>query len=244
MYRGNYSATGPGILQIVEDYEGDPVGGARVGGLDAVHAAPRVLARLPSPLADSGTEELPDPDAGTVDWIARNGVEPWALAEPHVEPGSYQRPEPVRADRAPWVSAARIMVVDDRADVRELLGDYLESEGYTVDALGDATEALRRLAEFRPGVVLLDIRMPGLSGLSALQEIRAHRRDVGVIMVTGVGERTIAERSLALGAFDYVTKPIDFGYLMWSIETYFLTRQVLCELGDKAREIGGGQPRG
>ena len=216
MYKGSYSATGPGILRIVEDC---------VGGLDAVRGtACRVLARLPSPLADSGTEELPDPDAGTSDWIARTGVEPWAVAEPHVEASSYQRPELVRADRAPWVSAARIMVVDDRADVRELLRDYLESEGYTVDALGDATEALKRLAEFRPGVVLLDIRMPGLSGLSILREIRAQHREVGVIMVTGVGDRTIAEESLALGAFDYVTKPIDFAYLLWSIETHFVTR--------------------
>lgn len=131
------------------------------------------------------------------------------------------------ADPALQATATRIMVVDDKADVRNLLRDYLESEGYAVAALGSAAEALSRLAEFRPRVVLLDILMPDLSGLTALREIRARDPEVGVIMVTGNGDLDTAKESLALGAFDYVTKPIDFEYLKRSLDTCLLMRQFL-----------------
>lgn len=126
----------------------------------------------------------------------------------------------------------RIMVVDDRADIRKLLRDFLESEGYTVEALDNAVDALSRLAKFRPRVILLDILMPGVSGLSALQEIRTRHPEVAVIMVTGIGDLRTAKQSLALGAFDYVTKPIDFNYLTSSIEAGLL-------LGSSPRETDG-----
>lgn len=127
-----------------------------------------------------------------------------------------------RVKPAPEVSPVRVMIVDDMADIRELLRDYLESEGYTVEAVGDARDALLRLSEFRPRVMLLDILMPGLSGISALEQIRASHPEVEVIMVTGVGDEEVAKRALALGAFDYVAKPIDFAYLTWALETCLL----------------------
>lgn len=121
------------------------------------------------------------------------------------------------------------MVVDDMPDVRELLRDYLELEGYVVEALGNASDALARLAEFRPRLILLDIFMPGLSGLSAIEPIRSRDPEVGIIMVTGNGDDAIAKQTLALGAFDYVSKPIDFAYLTRSIETFLLMRALLPE---------------
>jgi DNA-binding NtrC family response regulator len=119
---------------------------------------------------------------------------------------------------------ARIMVVDDMPDVQEFLCDFLEEEGYAVEAFGNATDALRRLDEFSPGVILLDILMPGLSGLAALEQIRATNPEVGIIMVTGIGDDTIARKTLAQGAFDYIAKPIDLDYLKWSLETFLLMR--------------------
>ena len=155
--------------------------------------------------------------------------------EPAV-PGSAgwtSRPESGRSAQAwpapeakakPAGSGARILVVDDMADVRELLSDFLEEEGYTVEAFGNATDALLRLDEFRPRVILLDILLPGLSGLSALEQIRATNPDVGIIMVTANGDEAIARRTLVRGAFDYVTKPIDFDYLKRTLETFLLMR--------------------
>lgn len=144
-----------------------------------------------------------------------------------------------RAKPAPEVSPVRVMVVDDVAAVRELLRDYLESEGYTVEAVGDARDALLRLSEFRPHVMLLDILMPGLSGITALEQIRASHPEVEVIMVTGVGDEAIARRALALGAFDYVTKPIDFAYLTWALETCLLMWPLLPDIDGKAGETKG-----
>jgi DNA-binding NtrC family response regulator len=91
-----------------------------------------------------------------------------------------------------------------------------------VEAFGNATDALRRLDEFRPRVILLDIVMPGLSGLAALGQIRVTNPEVGIIMVTGNGDDAIARKTLAQGAFDYITKPIDLDYLKWSLETFLL----------------------
>lgn len=138
-----------------------------------------------------------------------------SLQAPEMQPSG-------KARLAAEISKARVMVVDDMADIRGLLSDYLESEGYTVEAVGDGTTALLRLGEFRPQVILLDILMPGLSGISALQRIRAMHPNIAVIMVTGIGDEETAKRSLALGAFDFVTKPIDFAYLEWALETSLL----------------------
>lgn len=139
---------------------------------------------------------------------------------------------------APEVPGARVMVIDDIADIQNLLRDFLESEGYTVEAFGDAADALIRLAEFRPHVILLDILMPGLSGISALQRIRAKYPDVEVIMVTGVGDEQVAKQALGLGAFDYVTKPIDFTYLKWALETCLLMPPFVLKIDREAGGIG------
>ena len=117
---------------------------------------------------------------------------------------------------------ARIMVVDDMPDVQELLRDFLEEEGYAVEAFDNASDALQRLDGFRPGVILLDILLPGLSGLAALEQIRGTNPEVGIIMVTGIGDDAIARKTLAQGAFDYIPKPIDLDYLKRSLETFLL----------------------
>ena len=148
-----------------------------------------------------------------------------------------------RIEPAPEISGARVMVIDDIADIRDLLRDYLQSEGYTVQALGDAADALSRLSEFRPQVILLDILMPGLSGTSALQRFRATHPDVQVIMVAGIGDVEVAKRTLSLGAFDYVTKPIDFAYLKWALETCLLLRPLLPKIDGEAGQIGDGLAR-
>ncbi len=124
---------------------------------------------------------------------------------------------------------AHVLVVDDVPAVQELLRDYLESEGYMVEVAGNGSDALLRLSEVRSDVVLLDILMPGLSGISVLKQIRAMYPGVQVIMVTGIGEEQTGKEALALGAADYVTKPIDFSYLGWALETCLLMRPLLPE---------------
>jgi CheY-like chemotaxis protein len=108
---------------------------------------------------------------------------------------------------------ARVLVVDDEPANVELLQDFLEAKGYQVSTALSGFEALQRLREDRPHLILLDIRMPGMDGMEVLRRIREIDRDVGVIIVTAVHEEEIGRRALAQGAFDYITKPLDLQYL-------------------------------
>ncbi len=112
---------------------------------------------------------------------------------------------------------ARVLVVDDEPQSVELLCEFLRGKDYQVITAADGPEALRRVKEERPHLILLDVRMPGMDGLEVLRQIREIDREVGVIMVTAVHEEAIGRQALALGAYDYITKPIDLKYLETSV---------------------------
>jgi len=114
-----------------------------------------------------------------------------------------------------------VLVVDDDPDVRGVLEEFLALKGYHVRVSPDGAAAVRELAGTAPGVVLLDIEMPGLSGVDALPTIKAMAPATAVIMVSGTMNVELAKRALAAGAFDYVTKPVDLPRLLESIETAF-----------------------
>jgi len=82
----------------------------------------------------------------------------------------------------------RILVVDDEESIRELYRAELAEEGYEVDLAGDGLQALRRLDAFRPDLVTLDVKMPGIDGIETLRRIRERHPTVPVILVTAFGE--------------------------------------------------------
>jgi len=110
-------------------------------------------------------------------------------------------------------SLGKVLVVDDETSVVEVLSEYFSGQGYTVRTASNGEEALRTLAEFKPAVVLLDVRMPGIDGVEVLRRARAIDQGAAVIMVTANEDVELARETLKLGAFDYVAKPFDFGYL-------------------------------
>jgi DNA-binding response OmpR family regulator len=103
----------------------------------------------------------------------------------------------------------RIVVVDDEPDLRALLSDYLGMQGYTVATAADAAELDARLAEGPADVIVLDINMPGETGLQALARLRAGGLRAGVILLTAAG--TLGDRLAGLGdgADDYIVKPFE-----------------------------------
>jgi len=111
----------------------------------------------------------------------------------------------------------RVLVVDDDPAAVELLREFLTAKGYQVITAGDGAEGLRRVKEERPHLVLLDIQMPKMDGLEVLRQLRQIDQKVGVIMVTAVNEEETARQAMALGAFDYITKPLDLQYLEQSL---------------------------
>jgi two-component system OmpR family response regulator len=104
------------------------------------------------------------------------------------------------------MSAPRILVVDDDADLRRLVGDFLRSHGLDVDVARDAREMDARLAEARYDLIILDLMMPGEDGLSVLRRLRGDPRPA-IIMLSAMGEDTDRIVGLEVGADDYLAKP-------------------------------------
>ncbi len=125
---------------------------------------------------------------------------------------------------APTAGRKRVMVVDDEPELREMLVEYLQGKGFEARGASGGEEALRQIPDFGPHVVLLDIAMPRMTGVEVLKRIKVLPQQMTVIMVSGIEDVETARQTLALGATDYVTKPVDFQYLDSVLETHlFLT---------------------
>jgi two-component system, OmpR family, response regulator ResD len=102
--------------------------------------------------------------------------------------------------------SSKVLVVDDEAHIVELARLYLSREGYEVEGVGDGAQALARFSQIKPDLVVLDIMLPGVDGLTICKEIRKQSQ-VPIIMLTARDEVTDKVVGLELGADDYLTKP-------------------------------------
>jgi DNA-binding response OmpR family regulator len=107
----------------------------------------------------------------------------------------------------------RILVVDDEIHVVRLLQKYLSSKSYDVYTATDGAEAIQMVKNVKPHIVLLDIIMPGIGGIETLKEIKKINPETSVIMITAIVDEDLANKSLELGADDYIPKPIDLDYI-------------------------------
>ena len=149
-----------------------------------------------------------------------------ALAGPTPPPAPQRvapTPAPAPAGGAP---TGRVLVVDDNPEVRAMLEDVLTSLGYVTRSVADGATAVRAVLTEAPDVVLLDVYMPGLSGVGALPTIVALAPNAKVIMISGAANEDVLKRSLAFGAHDYVTKPFEISSLSRAIETALAMRRL------------------
>lgn len=102
--------------------------------------------------------------------------------------------------------ADHVLVVDDDAEIRKLLGEYLERNGFRVSLATDGPEMRRALDRSRPDLVVLDLMLPGESGLTLCRDLRVES-SLPVIMLTARAEPADVAKGLALGADGYITKP-------------------------------------
>ncbi len=116
------------------------------------------------------------------------------------------------------VEGRRILLVDDEPDLRDAVRVYLEMQGYIVLQAADGAEAVRKTRTLLPDLVVLDVMMPVMDGITALREIRAHST-IPVIMLTVKGDEDDKVQALRLGADDYVTKPFSQRELAARIES-------------------------
>ena len=116
------------------------------------------------------------------------------------------------------MSGAKILIVDDELIVRESLGGWLERDGHTVDKAASGEEALEKCEKVRYDILLLDIKMEGMSGLEVLKRVRENDPDVSVVMITAYGSIPSAIEAMKSGAYEYLLKPFDPDELMVLIE--------------------------
>ena len=102
-----------------------------------------------------------------------------------------------------------LLIVDDEPIVQQSLAEWFRSDGYEVDSAGSAKEALRKVAEGRYDIALVDIKMPGMDGLELQARLAELAPSLTIIMITAFASVDSAVKALKAGAYDYVTKPVD-----------------------------------
>ena len=116
--------------------------------------------------------------------------------------------------------ALEVLVVDDEADIRDLVSGVLEDEGYAVRTAADSNSALDAVEERRPSMVLLDVWLQGsrLDGIQLLQEIKRRDSTIPVLMISGHGNLDTAVAAVREGAIDFIEKPFEAGRLIYLVD--------------------------
>ena len=102
---------------------------------------------------------------------------------------------------------ASILVVEDNSEVRLELAEILLEEGYQVKTAADGIQAVSELENHPPDLVLLDLMLPGIDGLSVLKKIKKQNKNIIVIIVSGASDLDLAVETMKMGAFDFIKKP-------------------------------------
>ena len=114
----------------------------------------------------------------------------------------------------------KILIVEDEANIRELLRLYLEREGYTVLEAENGVEGIKKWKSYKPDMLLLDVMMPVMDGWEVCREIRAES-DVPIIMLTAKGETADRVSGLEMGADDYIVKPLEMPEVIARVRAVF-----------------------
>lgn len=110
----------------------------------------------------------------------------------------------------------KMLIVEDEVDINDCLQQFFSSRGFSVAAAYSGEEAVEKLQEDDPEVILLDIVLPGLSGIEVLKKIRELKPSAQVIMVTALNHEDVREQAARFGATAYITKPFDFSDETWA----------------------------
>jgi len=132
----------------------------------------------------------------------------------------------------------KVLLVDDDAAVRAALSDALSASGFVVDAADCAAAALAMVGKSNPGVVVSDVRMPDLSGLDLLRELRTRAPDVDVILMTAFDDMPTVVDAMKQGAAEFLVKPLDLDDLQRTLERVFADR-VLRQRKKAIRPLAG-----
>lgn len=113
---------------------------------------------------------------------------------------------------------AKVLIVDDETEFASTLAERLEIRGYNAKAVYSAEDAIASSRTDPPDVILLDLRMPGMSGIQVLKTIKQFNPSIQVIMMTGLGVSQESAEAMESGAFDCVMKPVDIENVVLKID--------------------------
>ncbi|HEX2221772.1 MAG TPA: sigma-54 dependent transcriptional regulator [Candidatus Limnocylindria bacterium] len=131
-----------------------------------------------------------------------------------------------------------VLVVDDDADVRGMLGELLRDEGYHAVFAKTGAEALAEVGRQRPDLVMMDVKLPDQDGLSVLKQMKREHSELEVIVMTAFGGSSSAIRAMEHGAYDYVTKPFEIDDLLATLRRVFEHQQMASEVSALRLELG------
>jgi DNA-binding NtrC family response regulator len=131
--------------------------------------------------------------------------------------------------------SAHILITDDDIVSRQLFTKVLKSEGYEVESAPSGEETLSRLAQHEPNLLLIDVRLPGMTGLEVTRKVRKEHPALPVIVMTGFGSMETAVEALHEGAFDYISKPMNLEELKHTVARALAQR----EAQDRATQDAG-----
>ncbi len=120
----------------------------------------------------------------------------------------------------------RIMIIEDDEEMRSLLKDFFEEEGFETDSVNNGGDALRKLSADHVDLIISDVRMPGLTGLDILPKIRELKPKTPIIVITAYGSEEVRRKSLERGATTYLEKPIHLSTLRTLIREMVLRKQL------------------
>ncbi len=107
----------------------------------------------------------------------------------------------------------KILIVDDNVNVCYLLKSYLEEMDYEVIVSNSGMDALEKVKELKPDIMLLDVIMEEISGMEVLRRVRLFNKSIGIIMVSGLTDESYYKKAIEYGADEYLTKPFDYKHL-------------------------------
>ncbi len=131
----------------------------------------------------------------------------------------------------------RVLIADDEETIRRLLRQKLSGEGYQCQEAGSADQTLDKLRSNTVGLVILDIKMPGKSGIELLPEIKASYPDIAVIMATAITDTSTAIQCMKNGAYDYITKPFNLDEVVLSVDRALEKRRLELENRDYQQHL-------
>ncbi|MCL5960992.1 MAG: sigma-54 dependent transcriptional regulator [Chloroflexi bacterium] len=135
-----------------------------------------------------------------------------------------------------------ILIADDDPSIRSLLKAFLENEGFSVSEAKNGAEVMGHLGNGKPDLLMMDVRMPEMSGIDVLQKMNEQHVEVPVLLMTAYGTSSMAIKAIQLGAHDYITKPFALDDVLLTINRFFEYQSLTNEVKTLRTKLGEYDP--